>query len=170
MSPVSALSAALLEGLRSARCLKRATPDTFIDVQSSLEDGKDDDTTTCSTCDSTTEETSEWKYVAEDFFSINQSQMCVAIASDYQNHEGAELIDGKDGFDSRWLLESKNEERIANSLSGDGTLENVGRNIAGLHRCAHCSQQFNCEVALRMHTKFMHEEVEQGEWLAFPSA
>jgi len=75
-----------------------------------------------------------------------------------------------DGFDPRWLAETSCEERCAASLSGDGTLVNVGRNISGTHQCTMCSQQFGCETALKMHKKFTHEEVEEGEWLSFPSA
>jgi len=75
-----------------------------------------------------------------------------------------------DGFDPRWVAETSNEERCAASLCGDGTLGNVGRNISGTHQCTMCSQQFGCEKALSMHKKFIHEEVEEGEWLSFPSA
>jgi len=75
-----------------------------------------------------------------------------------------------DGFDPRWVAETSCEERCAASLCGDGTLGNVGRNISGTHQCTMCSQQFGCEKALNMHKKFTHEEVEEGEWLSFPSA
>merc|ERR1711935_992041 len=75
-----------------------------------------------------------------------------------------------DGFDPRWVAETSCEERCAASLCGDGTLGNVGRNISGTHQCTMCSQQFGCETALKMHKKFTHEEVEEGEWLSFPSA
>jgi hypothetical protein len=99
-----------------------------------------------------------------------RSQLCGPCASD----DLKTFVDGAntgDGFDSRWLLEMGSEERVASSFSGDGTLENVGRNISGTHPCSICVQQFGCEKALNLHMKFAHQEVEQvGEWLPFPSA
>lgn len=75
-----------------------------------------------------------------------------------------------DGFDPRWL-ETGHAELTTSSLSGDGTLANVGRNVSGTHCCTMCKQQFACEQALNLHTKFMHQEDEQlREWLPFPSA
>jgi len=76
-----------------------------------------------------------------------------------------------DGFDPRWLAQTAGEERVASSLSGDGTLANVGRNVSGIHRCPMCSQRFGCETALKMHTKYTHQDDEEVvEWLPFPSA
>lgn len=76
-----------------------------------------------------------------------------------------------DGFDPRWVAQTLNEERVAESLSGDGSLENVGINVSGVHQCELCVQQFGCADALHAHIKFMHQEEEQKvEWLPFPSA
>jgi len=76
-----------------------------------------------------------------------------------------------DGFDPRWVAQTLNEERVAESLSGDGSLENVGINVSGAHQCELCMQQFGCANALHAHIKFMHQEEEQKvEWLPFPSA
>jgi len=76
-----------------------------------------------------------------------------------------------DGFDPRWLAQTACEERVASSLSGDGTLANVGLNVAGIHQCTLCSQRFGCETALKLHTKYTHQDDEdETEWLPFPSA
>lgn len=76
-----------------------------------------------------------------------------------------------DGFDPRWLAQTACEERVPSSLSGDGTLANVGRNVAGIHQCTMCSQRFGCETALKLHTKYTHQNDEEvAEWLPFPSA
>jgi len=76
-----------------------------------------------------------------------------------------------DGFDPRWLAETLVEERLAASFSGDGTLDNVGRNTTGEHQCKECSQQFGSDAALNCHMKFTHQQEEpEFEWLSFPSA
>jgi len=78
-----------------------------------------------------------------------------------------------DGFDERWLVETQTlvEERLAESFSGDGTLDNVGRVTTGTHQCMECSQQFGSDTALNCHMKFSHQQEEpEFEWLSFPSA
>jgi nitrate reductase (NAD(P)H) len=50
------------------------------------------------------------------------------------------------------------------SMSGDGTLENVGIKLTGGIQCPHCNQRFETELAQKMHCKFIHdpENVREG--------
>jgi len=83
----------------------------------------------------------------------------------------AEAAYSGDGFDQRWLAETEGQERLASSLSGDGTIANVGRNVSGSHQCGECCQRFGCETGFKCHMKFMHDKTEEeGEWLPFPFA
>jgi hypothetical protein len=83
----------------------------------------------------------------------------------------AEAAYSGDGFDQRWLAETEGQERLASSLSGDGTVANVGRNVSGSHHCEECCQRLGCETGFKCHMKFMHDKTEEeGEWLPFPSA
>jgi len=74
-----------------------------------------------------------------------------------------------DRYDTRWL--EFNGDTSILEPSGDGTIDNVGVNMAGTFCCNLCNQQFSSERAFEVHMKFTHQVEEvQGEWLSFPSA
>jgi len=80
-------------------------------------------------------------------------------------HKGAGLAELTDAIlmDMACSLERflTSEQIEKMTVSGDGTLENVGIKVDGKFQCQHCSQKFDSKQQRQIHHRFVHPPQEQ---------
>jgi len=80
-------------------------------------------------------------------------------------HKGAGLAELTDAIlmDMACSLERflTSEQIEKMTVSGDGTLENVGIKVDGKFQCQHCSQKFDSKQQRQIHQRFVHPPQEQ---------